>query len=85
LHCCHRAPSRRAFDAPRLQRNFAAPISSASFNKTRFPPASAHRQRTKSFGLPKQAQLFCVGIQAQYRLSFAFGRSSAALLAIALN
>jgi hypothetical protein len=49
---------------------------------TRSPTAGAHRQRTKSFTLPKQAgsiaQGFCcVSLQAQFRLSFTL-RSRAA-------
>jgi hypothetical protein len=35
--------------------------------KTRSPPASIDRQRTHSFRLPKQAQLSCVSLQAQYQ------------------
>jgi hypothetical protein len=45
--------------------------------KTRTPPAGVHRQRTKSFTLPKQAEAIaqgfcyegfcCVSLQAQYQ------------------
>jgi hypothetical protein len=35
--------------------------------KTRSPLASIYCQRTHSFRLPKQAQLSCVTVQAQYQ------------------
>ncbi|WP_143062836.1 hypothetical protein [Bradyrhizobium sp. OK095] len=37
-----------------------------AFNKDAFPTASIYRQRTHSYRLPKQAQLCCVSLQAQY-------------------
>jgi hypothetical protein len=43
------------------------PMSSAvAFNKDAVPHASAHRRRTHSFRLPKQALISCVSLQAQY-------------------
>jgi hypothetical protein len=41
--------------------------STIAFNKDAFPTAGAHRQRTHSFCLPKQALVSCVDLQAQYQ------------------
>jgi hypothetical protein len=41
--------------------------STVAFNKDAFPTAGAHRQRTRSSCLPKQALCSCVIIQAQYQ------------------
>jgi hypothetical protein len=44
----------------------SVPISpTVAFDKTRSPTAGAHRQRTKSFRLPKQAHFSYVSLQAQ--------------------
>jgi hypothetical protein len=57
-----------------------------AFNKDAFPNRQRLADWTKSFSLPKQAQLRCVSFQAQYQafVRFAVG-SSAAFSAIALD
>ena len=53
--------------------------------KTRSPPASIHCQRTHSYRLPKQAQLCCVSLQAQYQAFVRFAVESSTAQAIALD
>jgi hypothetical protein len=57
-----------------------------AFNKDAFPNRRRIASRTKSFSLPKQAQVSRVSFQAQYQAFVRFAvTSSAALSAIALN
>src|ERR1700754_4470308 len=75
-----RTESRRRFNSRQI-------LPYATVDKDAFPSSPACAAgRTKSFRLPKQAQVFCVSFQAQYQafVRFAVG-SSAALSAIVLN
>jgi hypothetical protein len=57
-----------------------------AFNKDAFPNCRHIASRTKSFSLPKQAQVFSHEFQAQYQAFVRFAvTSSAALSAIALK
>jgi hypothetical protein len=57
-----------------------------AFNKDAFPNCRQFASRTKSFSLPKQAQVFLRKFQAQYQAFVRFAvTSSAALSAIALK
>ena len=57
-----------------------------AFNKDAFPNCQQSASRTKSFSLPKQAQVLLRKFQAQYQAFVRFAvASSAALSAIALN
>jgi hypothetical protein len=57
-----------------------------AFNKDAFPNCWQFASRTKSFSLPKQAQVFSREFQAQYQAFVRFAvASSAALSAIALK
>src|ERR1700712_2125864 len=57
-----------------------------AFNKDAFPNCRRSASRTKSFSLPKQAQVFSHESQAQYQAFVRFAvAGSAALSAIALN
>src|SRR5258708_902883 len=57
-----------------------------AFNKDAFPNCRQSASRTKSFSLPKQAQVLLRKFQAQYQAFVRFAvASSAALSAIALN
>jgi hypothetical protein len=60
-------------------------LPTVAFNKDAFPNRRRSSPATKSFTLPKQAQLCCVSLQAQYLAFVRFAVESGTASAIALK
>jgi len=69
-----------------MQAPIRAVFVNVACNKDAFPTRQRISPANPSFGLPKQAQFSCIGLQAQYQAFVRFSVTSrAALSAIALN